>query len=499
MWRSLQRLAVVAGFVCALVSQSYAATVLGKTVFVRGVATAQSATGEGRILGKDSPLFEGDVITTGKKTFAILNLEDGTRMTLKPNSVFKLEGYKATASASATKSQQASKESKSEGLFLRLFRGGLRTITGLLGKRDKGFQIATPIATIGVRGTDFEARLCEDDCQDEAKSIRRTRTSPESLVVARVAFLTGTLTATGFDGQLRQMSLGGSLLAGDTLETAASSVTVIVFRDESRITLRANTRFRIDSHNYKPTTPEENSTIMRLLRGSIRVISGLIAKSKPSSHKVVTPVATMSARGTGFDIICRGELKNAQAAKRQQETVAFAMSGLLGHVIRSANAQEKDGCDVWVWDGIVVLQYGSKTVEIPQGTAYFYDGTGDPIPYREVPPIFRNQESPEPAPGVMGQIAFDATAQDQPEFGLYVEVSSGDVLVTNLAGHSRVAGHGEVLYVDVQGGDVQQLSTRPRLIGIPDPALFDDSVTQEIMILNPEADVPQSRFECLIG
>ncbi len=495
----MRKLTIIAGLLCMFASPLSVASEIGRTIFVRGVATAQSESGEGRILGKNSPLFEGDVITTGQRTFAILGLKDGTRMTLKPNTVFKIERPNTRGKVVAEKSPQSSRESKSGGLFLRLFRGGLRAITGLLGKRDNGFQIATPVATIGVRGTDFEARLCEDDCRKESQSVRRTRTSRPSSVVARVAFLTGSLTATGFDGQARQMSLGGSLLAGDTLETAADSVTVIVFRDESRITLRANSRFRIDSYNYKPESPEESSTIMRLLRGSIRVVSGLIAKTKPKSHKVITPVATMSARGTGFDIICRGVLRDKQAINRKSETVAHTVSELIGYVIPSVSAQARDGCDVWVWEGVILLEYDSKTVEIPQGRAYFFSGTGDPIPYREVPPIFRNQESPDPDPAVLGQITFDSTTQDQPEFGLYVVVSSGDVLVTNLAGHSRLAGHGEILFVDVQGGDVQQLSSQPRLIGIPDPTLFDDSVTQEIMLLNPATDVPQSRFECVIG
>ena len=78
-------------------------------------------------------------------------------------------------------------------------------------------------------------------------------------------------------------------------------------------------------------------------------------------------------------------------------------------------------------------------------------------------------------------------------------MSSGDVIVTDLLGHSRVAGRGEILFVNVQGSEVQQLSKPPRLIGIPDPALFDDAVTQEIMLLNPSADVPQSSFACVIG
>ena len=399
MWRPTRKLAFIAGILCVRAMPLAAASEVGKTVFVRGAATAQSQSGGGRILGKDSPLYEGDVITTGPRSFAILGLSDGTRMSLRPNTVFEIEGMKYDASAAAENPPQASQATKPQSLFLRLFRGGLRAITGLLAKRNQnGFRLATPVATVGVRGTDFEARLCEGECQEEAEGIRRTGTARGSPVVARVAFLTGSLTATGFDGNARQMSLGGSLFAGDTLQTAAASVTVIVFLDESRVTLRANSRFRIDSHRYRPESPEENGTLMRLIEGSVRVVSGLIAKTKPKAHKVVTPVATMSVRGTGFDIRCRGERKDGQAANAEAEGIAHVMSGLFGQVMRSANAQDRDGCDIWVWEGAIVLQFGSGTIVIPQGKAYFVSDTVDPIPYREVPPSLKNQESPEPDP-----------------------------------------------------------------------------------------------------
>lgn len=500
MWQPMAKLTLIAGILYMLAAPLTMASEVGKSVFVRGVATAQSESGEGRILGKDSPLFEGDTITTGSRTFAIIGLNDGTRMTLKPNTVFKIEEMTYDAHAAAENAPQTSQASRSESLFVRLFRGGLRAITGLVAKRnDNGFRVATPVATIGVRGTDFEARLCEDDCQEEARSIRRVSAAQGSPVVARVAFLTGSLTATGFDGRVRRMSLGGSLLAGDILQTAAASVTVIVFRDESRVTLRANSRFRIESYNYQPESPDENSTLMRLIEGSIRVVSGLIAKTKPKAHKVVTPVATMSVRGTGFDIRCRGKRKNGRATNAEAGAFVHAMTGLIGQVMRSANAQNEDGCDIWVWEGAIVLQIDSRTFVIPEGKAYFVSGTGDLVPYREVPPSLKNQESPDPDPSVMDKIAFDMTTQEQPEFGLYVQVSSGDVVVTDLLGNSRVAGYGEVLFVDVGGGGVQRLRKQPRLIGIPDPTLFDDSVTQEIMLLNPSADVPQSSFECVIG
>ena len=41
----------------------------------------------------------------------------------------------------------------------------MRSVTGLLGRRSPGaFRVATPTATIGIRGTHFGALFCSNDC-----------------------------------------------------------------------------------------------------------------------------------------------------------------------------------------------------------------------------------------------------------------------------------------------------------------------------------------------
>jgi len=48
-----------------------------------------------------------------------------------------------------------------------LLRGGLRTVTGAIGRNDpENVEVRTPVATLGIRGTDFEVRMCAGDCLD---------------------------------------------------------------------------------------------------------------------------------------------------------------------------------------------------------------------------------------------------------------------------------------------------------------------------------------------
>lgn len=49
--------------------------------------------------------------------------------------------------------------------FFRLIKGGFRAVSGAIGKVNRDdYQIATPVATIGIRGTDYVAILCDATC-----------------------------------------------------------------------------------------------------------------------------------------------------------------------------------------------------------------------------------------------------------------------------------------------------------------------------------------------
>ena len=98
---------------------------------------------------------EGDVMITGADGFGRLELTDGGEMVLRPNSQLKIENYRFHA------------DKPSEDSFAyRMLKGGLRTVTGLIGKRGNpnAYVGTTSTATIGIRGTQFDLRLCQGDC-----------------------------------------------------------------------------------------------------------------------------------------------------------------------------------------------------------------------------------------------------------------------------------------------------------------------------------------------
>lgn len=135
--------------VATLISpSSYASN--GTVILAKGVVTATSADKSSRVLAKGASIEEGDVINTAKKSFAVIRMLDNTKLTLKPGTTIAIGKF--------------SVEKGKEEACINLVKGGLRTVTGLIGKRrPDSFQVDTPIASIGIRGTDFITRICAGD------------------------------------------------------------------------------------------------------------------------------------------------------------------------------------------------------------------------------------------------------------------------------------------------------------------------------------------------
>ncbi len=147
---------------CALLAAAAgaAAQSAGEVEFARGVGFAQRPGQTPRTLGKGLALKEGDRLTTSDGASAIIKLEDGTRMTVRPNSELVLQQYHFKENA------------PDNSMLMQLVRGGFRAVTGLIAKNSpNAAKVQTNTATIGIRGTDFDARVCARDCGAESARV----------------------------------------------------------------------------------------------------------------------------------------------------------------------------------------------------------------------------------------------------------------------------------------------------------------------------------------
>lgn len=124
----------------------------GKVISVSGdVQTGGSPS----VVG--STLTEGDKFKTGPNSSAVLELADGSRVTLMPNTLAEL----ATSRSYGTRDAAASGSSTWFSGIVRLVQGGVDTVASKSVRRATPLQIQTPTSTVGVRGTQF--RVAFDD------------------------------------------------------------------------------------------------------------------------------------------------------------------------------------------------------------------------------------------------------------------------------------------------------------------------------------------------
>ena len=109
-----------------------------------GDAQRIGASGQVTPLSLGTQLSEQDRIITGKDAMVILIFSDQARVALRPDSELLIRRYKVDPNGAETELQ------------LDLLRGTVRQISGRAAqKQPERYRLNTPIAAIGVRGTDF--------------------------------------------------------------------------------------------------------------------------------------------------------------------------------------------------------------------------------------------------------------------------------------------------------------------------------------------------------
>ncbi|MDO5087691.1 MAG: FecR family protein [Comamonadaceae bacterium] len=105
-------------------------------------------------------------------------------------------------------------------------------------------------------------------------------------------------------GVRRAAVVGEGLLRGDRLSTGPDSAVALTLRDGTVLALGANSALDLAEFTFDTTTHEGNM-LVRLARGSLRMITGLIARLQPEQVKVTTPTAVIGVRGTDFIVEAR--------------------------------------------------------------------------------------------------------------------------------------------------------------------------------------------------
>lgn len=101
---------------------------------------------------------------------------------------------------------------------------------------------------------------------------------------------------------------GDAVSTADVVATGADGAASLVLRDGSTLMVGPNSRLELKSFAYDSTTQDGN-VLLSLLRGSLRMITGLIGKTHPEAVEIRTPTTIVGVLGTDFIVQAEGEVK----------------------------------------------------------------------------------------------------------------------------------------------------------------------------------------------
>jgi len=109
-----------------------------------------------------------------------------------------------------------------------------------------------------------------------------------------------------FEGDVR---VNGKPVAADTLLNSSDTVTTgenasvrIVLSDNSVLDLDAGSEILISDYSFNPEQPTENTSKVDVLAGTLRYVSGHIAKEDPDNVSFTAGNSTIGVRGTFISI-----------------------------------------------------------------------------------------------------------------------------------------------------------------------------------------------------
>ena len=122
-------------------------TVVAHVVWAKGDFKAICSGKPPRVLQRMSVIYLHETLVTGDGSQAQVVFTDNSLMAFQPKTTFHIDTYQF----------DAKNPTASTGRYIvNLVKGGFRTVTGWIGKsQPDNYEVHTPVATIGVRGTDY--------------------------------------------------------------------------------------------------------------------------------------------------------------------------------------------------------------------------------------------------------------------------------------------------------------------------------------------------------
>lgn len=121
------------------------------------------------------------------------------------------------------------------------------------------------------------------------------------MVIARagiVKIISGDVRLRDAQGE-RPLKSGDAVFANDRVISGKEGSASVVLRDGTTLVLANNSQLDIQQFAFDATT-QNGSILVNLMQGSLRMLTGLIAKVNPDAIQLKTKTLSVGIRGTDF-------------------------------------------------------------------------------------------------------------------------------------------------------------------------------------------------------
>ena len=95
------------------------------------------------------------------------------------------------------------------------------------------------------------------------------------------------------------VQVGTFVMAGDRIVTDADSSVGLTLQDDTLLSAGPSSVISLNHFAFNSTT-NDGGMSLQILKGTLRAITGLIARNSPAAVEVKTPTTTIGIRGTDF-------------------------------------------------------------------------------------------------------------------------------------------------------------------------------------------------------
>ncbi|MDB5986753.1 MAG: hypothetical protein JWR16_1806 [Nevskia sp.] len=176
----------------------------GSVTQLSGHVTATAPGAASRTLSRGASIYAGEVLDTSSASSATILFTDQGTVALRPATQFIVEKYQFNG-----RPADAGAAAVSESSFFRLVKGGMRAVSGLIGHADyNNYGVNTPVATLGIRGTQYLLALCDAVCSTD-KTVLESIPAGKSAVDGVISCVeSGAIKVTSFTNNSMNLSPG---------------------------------------------------------------------------------------------------------------------------------------------------------------------------------------------------------------------------------------------------------------------------------------------------